>query len=99
MFNFGASWGAVRTLFGSYFPLAEPAPTTWKRSVGIKPSPAGLTPAEKKRNQEDQALALVRSWWPHRAELFELRKHAGRAEAACIAEHGRRYRIDLGLPC
>ena len=98
MFHFGEKWGGPRVAFGMFYPVDDVTPTTWKRAVGISPAPKNLSAAAKKRNQEDQALELCRSWWPNDVDYFKLRKHAGRAEACCIAEYGRRRRVELGLP-
>ena len=88
-FKFGASWGSVLTGFGMFYPTRDVRPVDWKQTFSIR-SPKGLSPSEKKRHQEEQALRIANELWPDKAGLFTLKKHAGRAEAALIAEHGRR---------
>lgn len=78
-FNFGRMAGAAEAIVrtcGGRFHFAPP--TTWKRRMG-------LVNAGK-----DGARALAMDLFPKNAADFRLRKHDGRAEAALLAEYGRR---------
>ena len=74
-FAFGRSRGVVEGICGALaLPISFIAPVTWKRAAGIA---AG---AEAK----DTARVVAISKWPALAEMFALKKHVDRAEAALI---------------
>jgi crossover junction endodeoxyribonuclease RuvC len=77
-FAFGKGFGGLLGVIAAHFiPTVQVAPVTWKRAVGIK---AG--------SGKDASLALVKSLWPGRADLFARAKDDGRAEACLIGWHG-----------
>lgn len=79
-FNFGLAAGVVHGALHMAGVRVELVPTTvWKRAVGVKLG-AG----------KDPSTARACQLWPRQASLFSLKKHADRAEAALIAEYGRR---------
>ena len=72
-FSFGRSKGVVEACvatLGHQVHLVTPA--KWKRDMGL-------------RSDKDAARQLATNTWPTRAELFALKKHDGRAEAALLA--------------
>jgi hypothetical protein len=78
MFNFGKSYGVLLGVIAALqIPSSLVTPRTWKRDLKLG--------ADK---EESRALALRQ--WPGRAELFSLKKHHGRAEAALLALWGSR---------
>ena len=46
---------------------------------------------------KDSSRARALELWPERAELFKRKKDADRAEAALLAEWGRRLLVERGL--
>ena len=77
-FNFGRIAGACEALVkatGAQFHPVPPA--TWKRAMGL-------------RGGKDDARAMAQRLWPSAAAEFRRVKDDGRAEAALIAEYGRR---------
>lgn len=65
----GAVWGAVGALL---IPVEKVTPPKWKAHFRIG-------------RGKDEARALASRKWPDKADLFALKKHDGRAEAALIA--------------
>lgn len=85
-FNFGRAAGAVEALVkarGARFVFV--APFKWKKEMGLV------------GKAKDDSRALAMSLWPSEAESFRLKKHDGRADAALIAEYGRRDMRDKGI--
>ena len=79
-FNFGYAAGQVRGVLHMAGVRVEMVPTTvWKRFVGVKLG-AGKDPSRVRACQ----------LWPQQSGLFARKKDADRAEAALIAEYGRR---------
>lgn len=79
-FNFGLAAGVVRGAAHMAGCRVEIVPTTtWKRATGVKLG-AGKDPSRSRACQ----------LWPRSAALFRRVKDADRAEAALIAEYGRR---------
>lgn len=79
-FNFGRSKGVVEGVFaGAQRPLVYVSPARWKKAMRL---------TSDKELSRRRAIEL----WPGKAELFRLKKHADRAEAALIAlwhvQHG-----------
>lgn len=76
-FRFGEGYGTIVTALACLcIPVEKVRPQTWKRYMGLDADKAA-------------SLALARAKWPS-AECFTLKKHDGRAEAALLAEYGRR---------
>lgn len=84
-FTFGQSYEAILMgLAALEIPIVEhPTPQTWKRVMGL-PKPA--TKQEGKGMSRARASEIL----PQHASNWPLVKHDGRAEAALIAEYGRR---------
>lgn len=79
VFNFGTNFGLVRGVLAALeIECHEVAPVTWKKGMRLSSSKAG-------------SLHLACSMFPRQAELFALKKHEGRAEAALIAAWGKKY--------
>lgn len=77
MFNFGRSVGLLEGFLAAYGCRVEEAPpNVWKAQMRLT----------GKQKDASRYLALER--FPHNPELFELKKHEGRAEAALIALWG-----------
>jgi crossover junction endodeoxyribonuclease RuvC len=73
VFRFGCGFGMVRgAIAASGVPLHLVSPSKWKRHFGLD--------ADK-----EKARALALRLWPTRSDLFGLKKHHGRAEAALLA--------------
>lgn len=82
MFKFGAAWGmAVQSV--AFLPIEEPSPAVWKKVMGL---------SKDKGASRDLAIKL----WPSDADLFKRVKDDGRAEAALLAEYGRRLLVGRG---
>lgn len=78
MFNFGANYGGICTLLGGLRIRVEVvSPNRWKKAMGV---------TADKRSSRDLAAAR----WPEHAARFARVRDDGRAEAALIAEYGRR---------
>jgi hypothetical protein len=77
-FNFGRIAGACEALVkasGAQFNFVTPA--TWKRAMGVS-------------GDKDEARAKATNLFPANASDFRRKKDDGRAEAALLAEYGRR---------
>ena len=82
-FNFGRAAGACEALVKSCgAKFVSVAPQKWKRRMGMRVKEQG----------KDDARALASNMWPANAAAgdFKLVKHLDRAEAALLAEYGRR---------
>ena len=76
VFKFGSGYGMVQGVLAAIeIPRHLVTPQRWKKHHRLD--------AEK-----ESARALALKLWPARSELFGLKKHAGRAEAALIARYG-----------
>jgi crossover junction endodeoxyribonuclease RuvC len=77
-FNFGRAAGAPEYVLQSMAVRVERvAPGRWKRALALN-------------SGKDAARAAAMRFWPASAALFKRVKDDGRAEAALIAEYGRR---------
>lgn len=77
-FSFGRGYGLLRGVCAANFlTMMDVTPGAWKAALKV--------PAEK-----DGARARASALLPRSAHLWPLKKHDGRAEAACIALHGMR---------
>lgn len=77
-FNFGRAAGAVEYQAMAVGMRVERAPPqTWKKALRLNPG-------------KDAARAMATRLWVDKADLFRRVKDDGRAEAALIAEYGRR---------
>ena len=76
-FVFGESFGVIKGVLAALeIPVYFVSPQRWKKFYGIS--------ADK-----EAARALAIRLWPQHSEMFKLKKHHGRAEAALIAYYGR----------
>ena len=77
VYRFGYGNGQVEGVLAALcIPMEFVRPQTWKKALGLGADKA-------------QSLALARAKWPY-SDSFSLKKHDGRAEAALLAEFGRR---------
>lgn len=77
VFRFGYGNGQIDGVLAALcIPTEYVRPQAWKKALGLGADKA-------------QSLALARAKWPY-ADSFTLKKHDGRAEAALLAEFGRR---------
>lgn len=75
--NFGKGIGLVVGLLTALcIPYTEVRPQRWKKDFGLN-------------NEKAASLSLARAKWPA-SDLFSRKKDDGRAEAALMAEYGRR---------
>jgi crossover junction endodeoxyribonuclease RuvC len=82
VFRFGHGAGMVEGVLAACgVPRTAIQPAVWKRFHKL--------PAEKdKKLAKEQARALALKLWPERSDLFGLKKHHGRSDAALIARYG-----------
>ena len=83
MFNFGCQFGALQAYCAAFkLPCRLVDPKVWKQAAGLigKPKEAAL----------DLAKNVI---FPTQADFFKLKKHIGRADAALIAAHGKKFPI------
>lgn len=85
-FNFGRGTGlaegAARLFCGRF---EQVAPHIWKKEMKLI------------KTAKDDSRAMATSRWPKFAETFRRKKDDGRAEAALLAEYGRRQLIKEGV--
>lgn len=78
-FNFGRLAGAAEALARASDARFEmESPHIWKKEMKLT------------GKNKDDARAMATARWPKHAAAFRLKKHDGRAEAALLAEYGRR---------
>jgi hypothetical protein len=84
-FNFGRITGACEALVKSCgAKFVSVTPLKWKRAMNIR--------------GKDDARAMATNTWPANAQDFRLKKHLDRAEAALLAEYGRKQEtFSLGI--
>lgn len=85
-FNFGRIAGAAEALckaHGARFVFV--APHVWKKAMGLV------------KAQKDDSRAKATDLWPGAAKEFRRVKDDGRAEAALLAEYGRRQLMREGI--
>ena len=76
-FKFGKTAMAPEALCAAYLlPIHFIMPGVWKRVARLIGKPKGVS------------IARAKTQWPEHAELFRLKKHEGRAEAALIGYFG-----------
>ncbi len=81
-FNFGVGYGIVKAAVAIHcLPMTLIPPATWKPRMRIK---SGGTKTQKK----DRAMARASELLPFCKDMWPLKKHDGRAEAALIAVYG-----------
>lgn len=73
-FSYGVVLGALAAI---NCPVELPTPAAWKREMGVS-------------SDKDAARAHALNAWPDKSALFARKKDADRAEAALLAEYGRR---------
>lgn len=77
-FKFGRSKGVLEGVVAALgCPVEMPSPSVWKRDLRLT-------------NDKEKSRALAIELWPDRAGWFSRKKDADRAEAALMAEWGRR---------
>ena len=87
-FTFGMGYGLWRGLLvglGLSYDLVTPQ--KWK---------AAMMHGQPKEKDASRVVAL--RLWPQSADCFRLKKHAGRADAALLAEYRRRQEPATGIP-
>lgn len=85
-FNFGhITGGAAALLQTSGAQFRNPTPVQWRINMGLR------------KLGKDDSRALASSLWPAQAELFKRVRDDGRADAALIAEYGRRILAKEGV--
>jgi crossover junction endodeoxyribonuclease RuvC len=78
-FAFGRARGVIEGIAGAFdLPLVFLIPQTWKRFAGVPPG----------KVHKDVARTRAIARWPAHAELFALKGHVDRAEAAFIGAAG-----------
>lgn len=85
-YNFGRAAGCVEAIAkvqGARFTFVPPP--VWKRAMGLI------------RTAKDDSRAKATAMWPDFAQSFRRKCDDGRAEAALIAEYGRRKMLELGM--
>jgi hypothetical protein len=76
VFKFGCGFGMIRgVIAASGVPLHLVTPAKWKRHFALD-------------SDKEKSRALALRFWPTRSDLFGLKKHHGRAEAALLARYG-----------
>jgi len=76
-FNFGESVGVVLGVCGALqIPVRWVTPQTWKKHAGLI------------KKDKDVARTLAIQHHPNMADMLNLKKHIGRADAILIAEYG-----------
>ena len=77
-FTFGRGYGVLRGICAANFlPIVDVTPATWKAAMKV-------------RGDKDESRLRASAVFPRHANLWPLKKHDGRAEAALIALHGAR---------
>lgn len=85
-FNFGRATGAAEAvvkIIGGQF--RDPAPHVWKKAMKLT------------GKAKDDSRLLATNLWPANAADFSRKKDDGRAEAALLAEYGRRVLLSEGI--
>jgi energy-converting hydrogenase Eha subunit A len=86
-FNFGRTCGMIAAVCEHLFPrVAYVPPATWRGKLGVH-GYARRTGIEGK----DASRAVATELWPADAAQFRRKKDDGPAEAALLAEYGRRF--------
>ena len=84
-FQFGRSLGILQGVLGALqIPITPIRPQEWRKGARVRPG-------------KDGSRARASELFPHYTELFSLKKHHGRAEAALIAFYGRSHGHDYKL--
>jgi len=79
-FSFGRAVGLLLGMAHAHFmPISHVRPQEWRKAMGVK-------------GDKDQSRLAAKGLFPKWSDLFELKKHDGRAEAALIAKYGERLR-------
>jgi hypothetical protein len=74
-FKFGTAYGIIQGVVGALkIPVHFVTPGKWKKHFGLS-------------SDKEQSRARALQYWPARADLFALKKHHGRAEAALLARY------------
>jgi hypothetical protein len=78
MFKFGCGYGMVRGVIAALgVPLHLVTPAKWKKHFGLS-------------SNKEASRALALRLWPTHADLFKLKKHEARAEAALLALYAQK---------
>lgn len=82
-FMFGRAYEALCMAVAAHFiPITEPTPAKWRNGLGI--------PRAEKPGDKTFVVARADTLFPTHAHQWRAKCHADRAEAALIAEYGRR---------
>lgn len=77
-FSFGRGYGLLRGICAaSFLSIIDVTPATWKAAMKV-------------RGDKDASRAKASALFPRHTNLWPLKKHDGRAEAALIARYGMR---------
>lgn len=91
-FNFGATCGIIREICEAAGLRVEMVPPqSWRGKLGVF-GHVRRTGAEKK----DASRAVASELWPADAHQWARKTHDGPAEAALLAEYGRRFMCGAG---
>ena len=75
-FTFGRGYGVLRGICAANFlPIFDVTPAGWKSAMKV-------------RGDKDESRLRASALFPRHADMWALKKHDGRAEAALIALHG-----------
>lgn len=87
-----ANHGGILAALGALsIPVEIVQTPTWRKTHGIT-IPATVAKADKRKHGKQMSRQKAMELWPADAHLFRRVKDDGRAEAALLAEHGRRTR-------
>lgn len=82
-FAFGAVFGGIKAVIAAHFiPRTLVSPIEWRNALGIRRA--------EKPGDKSLVVARANELFPLHAHLWVAKCHADRAEAALIAEYGRR---------
>ena len=84
VFRFGSGYGVVLGVLAARgVPVHLVTPNKWKKTLGLD-------------SDKEKSRALALRNWPGRSDLFGLKKHDGRAEAALLAKYLAERVLGLG---
>lgn len=97
-FAFGRNYGILLGFFAAnHHRLTPVTPQEWKATFKLNGVARGLTGAAARRAKKEASIAKAIELWPGLSDLFRLKSHDGRAEAALIALHySRQLRKEAG---
>ncbi len=82
-FMFGRAYEAACMVVAAHFiPTTEVTPVKWRNAMGVRKA--------QKKGDKTPSVQRANELFPKHSHLWVAKCHADRAEAALIAEHGRR---------